>query len=75
MEESPENVEVDPLGPDERWARLEPMVLFMAGVGGIFTLAAWQDWTWAFVLGLVLTCVWVGGFVVVRNRRERWFRW
>jgi hypothetical protein len=75
MEERMETGEVDPLGPDVRWAHLEPMVLFMAVVGAIFTLAVWQDWGWAYALGLVLTGVWVGGFVVTRDRRERWFRW
>jgi len=68
--------EVDPLGPDERWANLVPMCVYMVAVGGVLTLAVWQSWAWAYVLGLVLTAIWVAGFVVVRDRRDRkWFVW
>jgi hypothetical protein len=75
MTEVPPNTEVDPLGPDRSWARLEPMIAFMLAAGGILSLAAWKNWTWSWIVGLVLTVVWVGGFVVARNRPERWFRW
>ncbi len=68
--------EVDPLGPDVQWANLAPMCFYLATTGAVLTLAARRHWTWAYVLGLVLTVVWVLGFVVVRNRRDRrWFYW
>lgn len=65
----------DPLGPDRQWANLLPMVVYMLAVGGLLTLATWRNWGWAFILGLVLTALWVAGFVVAKDRRERWFRW
>jgi hypothetical protein len=65
----------DPLGPDRPWASLVPMVAYMLAVGGLLTLATWQNWGWAFILGLVLTAFWVVGFVVVKDKRERWLRW
>ena len=67
--------EVDPLGPKEHWGDLTPMILFLMVAGGILTLAAGKDWAWAYIVGLILTAVWVAGFVVVRNRPERWFKW
>ena len=75
MTDAAEPREVDPLGPDVRWADLAPMIVYLLAVGGLLTLATWQDWAWAYILGLVLTVVWVGGFVVVKDRRERWFGW
>jgi hypothetical protein len=51
------------------------MIVCLAVVGAVFTLAVGKDYTWAYVLGFVLTVVWVVGFVVSRDRPERWFRW
>jgi hypothetical protein len=70
-----ETGEVDPLGPDVQWANLAPMIVFLLAVGGLLTLATWQNWGWAYVLGLVLTAAWIGGFLLVKDRRERWFLW
>lgn len=67
--------EADPLGPDTRWADLSPMIAYLLVTGLVLTLATWRGLAWAYVLGLVLTAVWVLGFVVVRKRPERWFRW
>jgi hypothetical protein len=75
MSESSAPTEVDPLGPDVPWANLAPMIAYLLAVGGLLALATWQDWTWAYILGLVLTVVWVAGFVAVKDRRERWFVW
>jgi hypothetical protein len=75
MTEVSQPTEVDPLGPDRKWASLEPMIVFMVATGGILSLAAWKNWTWAWIVGLVLTAVWALGFLVARNRPERWFRW
>lgn len=65
----------DPLGPDDRWAHLEPMIAYMLFTGGVLTLAVWQTWAWAYMVGLALTLGWVLGFVLVRDRPERWYRW
>ncbi len=67
--------EVDPLGPDVRWGNLAPMIAYLLAVGGLLTLATWQNWAWAYILGLVLTVAWLGGFLLVKDRRERWLRW
>ena len=67
--------EVDPLGPDVPWGNLTPMIGYMLAVGGLLTLATWQNWAWAYILGLVLTVVWLAGFVLVRETRARWFWW
>jgi hypothetical protein len=75
MTEVPDHHGEDPLGPDRPWADLRPMIVYLAVVGAVFTLAARKDYTWAYVLGFVLTVVWVVGFVVSRDRPERWFRW
>ena len=75
MTDTSEHIEDDPLGADEHWANLAPMIAYLLGAGVLLTLAVWQDWEWAFVLGLVLTVAWVAGFVIVKDRRERWFRW
>src|ERR687883_505026 len=69
MAEETQHDEVDPLGPDVRWASLLPVIVYMLAVGGLLTLATWQDWSWAYVLGLVLTAGWVAGFVVAKNTR------
>ena len=69
-------IEVDPLGPEQHWANLMPMIAYLAAVGVLFSIAAWQDWGLAFTLGLVLTAVWVVGFIVSKDRPSaRWFRW
>lgn len=75
MAQITDHPEEDRLGPDRLWADLRPMIVYLAVVGAVFTLAARKDYTWAYVLGLVLTVVWVLGFVVSRDRPERWFRW
>jgi len=68
--------EVDPLGPEQHWANLMPMIAYLAAVGVLLSIAAWQDWGWAFTLGLVLTAVWIVGFIVSKDRLDaRWFRW
>ncbi|MDQ3895410.1 MAG: hypothetical protein M3292_12265 [Actinomycetota bacterium] len=51
------------------------MIAYLAVVGVVLTLAARNGSSWAYVLGLVLTLVWVLGFVLSHERRERWFRW
>ena len=71
--ETPE--ELDRLGPEQSWADFRPMIVYLAAIGGILTLAARKDWTWAYVVGLVGALVWVLGFYVSRGRRERWFIW
>lgn len=65
----------DPLGPDVQWANLSPMIAYMIVTGLVLTLATWKNLGWAYITGLVLTAIWVLGFVVDRNRPERWFRW
>lgn len=65
----------DPLGPDVQWANLSPMIAYLIVTGLVLTLATWKNLAWAYITGLVLTAIWVLGFVVVRNRPERWFRW
>lgn len=65
----------DPLGPDERWADFSPMIAYLVITGLVLTLATWRNLAWAYVVGLLLTVIWVLGFVVVRDRPERWFRW
>jgi hypothetical protein len=75
MSEITERPGDDRLGPDERWADLRPMIVYLALVGAVWTLAARRDQGWAFVLGLVLTAVWVAGFYVARNKPSRWFIW
>jgi cell division protein FtsW (lipid II flippase) len=69
------SAETDPLGPDVRWANLAPMIAYLVVVGLVLTLATWKNLAWAYITGLLLTAVWVAGFVVDRNRPERWFRW
>ena len=66
---------VDRLGRDEAWADFRPMIAYLAAVGGILTLAAFEGWTWAYIVGLLGTAIWVGGFVVARRKPERWFIW
>ena len=70
-----EPTEIDPLGPDVRWANQTPMIAYLVVAGLMLTLATWKNLTWAYIIGLVLTVIWVAGFVVVKDRRERWFRW
>jgi hypothetical protein len=65
----------DPLGPDVQWANLTPMIVYLVVTGLVLTLATWKNLAWAYIVGLLLTVVWVAGFVVDRDRRERWFRW
>jgi len=67
-------VEVDPLGPWRQWADLRPMILYLIVTGGVFTLAVWRGFGWAYVLGLALTVLWLVGFMVPR-RKARWFAW
>jgi hypothetical protein len=69
------SVETDPLGPDVQWANLAPMIGYLVVVGLVLTLATWKNLAWAYILGLSLTVVWLAGFAVDRNRRERWFFW
>jgi hypothetical protein len=71
--ETPE--ELDRLGPEQSWADFRPMIVYLAAVGGILTLAAGKGWTWAYVVGLVGAAIWVVGFYVSRAKRERWFIW
>jgi hypothetical protein len=71
----PEATEADPLGPDVRWANESPMIGYLVVTGLLLTLATWRNLAWAYVVGLLLTVIWVLGFVVVRNRPQRWFRW
>ena len=68
-------VEADPLGPDVQWANLSAMIVYLVVTGLVLTLATWKNLAWAYIVGLLLTVVWVAGFVVDRNRPERWFRW
>ena len=75
MTEIPDRPDEDRLGPDSPWADLRPMIAYLAVVGVVLTLAARNGYSWAYVLGLVLTLVWVLGFVLSHERRERWFRW
>ncbi len=70
-----ESAEIDPLGPDVRWANLAPMIAYLVAVGGLLTLATWKNLGWAYILGLLLTVLWIIGFVVVNDRPERWLRW
>jgi hypothetical protein len=70
-----EHEPVDPLGPEESWADFRPMILYLMVTGAVLTVAAKTDDAWAYVVGLVLTAGWVLGFVVSRNRPERWFIW
>ena len=65
----------DPLGPDVQWANLSPMIAYLIVTGLVLTLAVWKNLAWAYIVGLALTAIWVLGFVVDRNRPERWFRW
>jgi hypothetical protein len=65
----------DPLGPDVQWANLTPMIVYLVVTGLVLTLATWKNLAWAYIVGLLLTIVWVAGFVVDRDRRERWFGW
>jgi len=67
-------VEVDPLGPWRQWADLRPMILYLIATGGVFTLAVWRGFGWAYILGLALTVIWLVGFMVPR-REARWFAW
>jgi hypothetical protein len=67
--------ELDPLGPEQSWADFRPMIAYLAAVGGILTLAALKDWTWAYIVGLIGTAIWVVGFLVARGKPERWFIW
>jgi hypothetical protein len=75
MTEITEQPGEDRLGPDRQWADLRPMILYLCVVGAVWTLAARKDYSWAYVLGLVLTALWVTGFIVARNRPTRWFIW
>lgn len=75
VSDTTESLEVDPLGPDVRWANLTPMIAYLVVAGLLLTLATWKNLTWAYIVGLLLTVIWIAGFVVVKNRRERWFRW
>lgn len=70
-----ESPDVDPLGPDVQWANLSAMIVYLAAVGLLLTLATWRNLAWAYIVGLLLTVTWVAGFVVDKDRRERWFRW
>ena len=65
----------DPLGPDERWADQSPMIAYLVITGLVLTLATWRNLAWAYIVGLLLTVIWLLGFVVARDRPERWFRW
>lgn len=69
------SADIDPLGPDVRWANLTPMIVYLVAVGLLLTLATWKNLVWAYTIGLLLTVIWVIGFVVVKDRPERWFRW
>jgi hypothetical protein len=73
--ETPKPVEVDPLGPDRLWADLRPMVGFLCATGAVLTLATRKNWTWAYILGLLMTAAWVAGFIVSRNKPQRWYSW
>lgn len=70
-----ESPNADPLGPDVQWANLWAMIGYLVVVGLLLTLATWRNLVWAYIVGLVLTVAWVAGFVVVKDRRERWLRW
>ena len=70
-----ESPDVDPLGPDVQWANLSAMIVYLAAVGLLLTLATWKNLAWAYILGLALTVVWLLGFAVDRNRPQRWFGW
>jgi hypothetical protein len=75
MDESAEFAGGDPLGPEARWANQTAMIIFLVVTGLILTLATWRDLAWAYIVGLLLTAIWVLGFVVARDRSERWFLW
>ena len=75
MDESAQAPGSDPLGPDVRWANQAPMIVYLVVTGLVLTLATWRDLAWAYIVGLLLTAIWILGFVVVRDRTERWFRW
>jgi len=70
-----ESLGADPLGPDVRWANLSPMIAYLVVTGLVLTLATWKNLTWAYIVGLLLTVIWIAGFAVDSGRRERWFRW
>ena len=75
MTEFRELPEEDPLGPEESWADFRPMIVYLAVAGAVLTLATRKNWTWAYIVGLLLAVGWVLGFFVSRGRRERWYRW
>lgn len=56
----------DPLSVVTEWRSLGPMILLLAVAGTLLSLAAADNWTWAFVLGFVLVALWVGGLFVKR---------
>jgi hypothetical protein len=69
------SLEADPLGSDARWANLTPMIVYLVVTGLVLTLATWKDLAWAYVVGLLLTVIWIAGFVVSKGRPQRWFGW
>lgn len=73
--DAPGSADIDPLGPDVRWANQTPMIAYLVVVGLVLTLGTWKNLAWAYLIGLVLTVIWIAGFVVVKDRSERWFRW
>jgi lysylphosphatidylglycerol synthetase-like protein (DUF2156 family) len=75
VDDSAESPGGDPLGPETRWSNQTAMIIYLVVTGLVLTLATWRDLAWAYIVGLLLTAIWILGFVVVRDRTERWFRW
>jgi hypothetical protein len=61
----------DPLGAVQEWGNLAPMIGFLAVAGALLSLAAANDWTWAFVVGFVMVAVWVLS-LLARGHPSRW---
>ncbi len=66
--------EEDPLATVQHWGNLAPLVLHLMVTGAFFTLAEANDYTWAFVVGFVLSGLWVAGFFLA-PRDRRWYAW
>jgi hypothetical protein len=64
----------DPRGSVTEWVSLAPMVGFLAVTGAVLSLAAANNWTWAFVVGFVMAAAWLAG-LLAHGRAWRWLPW